>query len=223
MKTFPFFRKILLFVCFVCLPAGASAKEGFVVSPSVLAAEPKTILIFGDSLTAGLGLDDPSTQAYPALLQKKIDGAGLPYRVINGGLSGETTAAGLRRIDWMLRERVDVFVLALGGNDGLRGILPPVTRENLIGILAKVRVKYAEAKLVVAGMQMPPNLGPEYLAAYRAVFPDAAKATGATLIPFLLEGVGGVPELNQHDGIHPTANGHEKVAETVWRTLRPLL
>jgi acyl-CoA thioesterase-1 len=210
MKTFPFFRKILLFVCFVG-------------NLSAFAAEPKTILIFGDSLTAGLGLDDPSTQAYPALLQKKIDAAGLPYRVINGGLSGETTAAGLRRIDWMLRERVDVFVLALGGNDGLRGILPPVTRDNLAGILEKVRAKYPDAKLVVAGMQMPPNLGPDYLAAYRAVFPEIAKATGATLISFLLEGVGGVPELNQPDGIHPTAKGHEQVAETVWRVLRPLL
>jgi acyl-CoA thioesterase-1 len=192
-------------------------------SPLLPAAEPKTILIFGDSLTAGLGLDDPATQAYPALLQKKIAAAGLPYRVVNGGLSGETTAAGLRRIDWMLRERVDVFVLALGGNDGLRGILPPVTRANLAGILEKVRSKYPEAKLVVAGMQMPPNLGPDYLVAYRAIFPDVAKATGATLIPFLLEGVGGVPELNQHDGIHPTAKGHAQVAETVWRVLRTLL
>ena len=213
MKTFPFFRKILLFGYFVC----------FVVTPSVLAVAPKTILIFGDSLTAGLGLEDPPTQAFPALLQKKIDAAGLLYRVVNGGLSGETTAAGLRRIEWMLRERVDVFVLALGGNDGLRGILPPVTRENLAGILAKVRAKYPEAKFVVAGMQMPPNLGPDYLAAYRAVFPDVAKDAGATLIPFLLEGVGGMPELNQNDGIHPTAKGHALVAETVWRVLRPLL
>jgi acyl-CoA thioesterase-1 len=213
MKSFRRSFRPLLFVYFVC----------FVVNLSALAAETKTILIFGDSLTVGLGLDDPSTQAYPALLQKKIDAAGLPYRVINGGLSGETTAAGLRRIDWMLRERVDVFVLALGGNDGLRGILPPVTRDNLTAILAKVRVKYPEAKLVVAGMQMPPNLGPEYLTAYRAVFPEVAKATGATLIPFLLEGVGGVPELNQRDGIHPTAKGHEQVAETVWRALRTLL
>jgi acyl-CoA thioesterase-1 len=208
-----FFVSVLSFMSPVSSPS----------SPLLAAAAPKTILIFGDSLTAGLGLDDPSTQAYPALLQKKIDAAGLPYRVVNGGLSGETTAAGLRRIDWMLRERVDVFVLALGGNDGLRGILPPVTRDNLAGILAKVRAKYPEAKLVVAGMQMPPNLGPDYLAAYRAVFPEVAKATGATLIPFLLEGVGGVPELNQRDGIHPTAAGHALVAETVWRVVRPLL
>jgi acyl-CoA thioesterase-1 len=213
MNTFRRSFRIFLFVGFV----------GFVGNLSAFAAEPKTILIFGDSLTAGLGMDDPSTQAYPALLQKKIDAAGLPYRVINGGLSGETTAAGLRRIDWMLRERVDVFVLALGGNDGLRGILSPVTRANLAAILEKVHFKYPDAKLVVAGMQMPPNLGPDYLAAYRAIFPEVAKATGATLIPFLLEGVGGVPELNQPDGIHPTAKGHEQVADTVWRALRPLL
>ena len=213
MKTFHRSLDVFLFVCFVC----------FVGNPSALAAEPKTILIFGDSLTAGLGLEDPSTQAYPALLQQKIDAAGLPYRVVNGGLSGETTAAGLRRIDWLLRERVAVFVLALGGNDGLRGILPPVTRANLAGILEKVRAKYPEAKLVVAGMQMPPNLGPDYTVAYRAVFPDVAKAAGATLIPFLLEGVGGVPELNQGDRIHPTAAGHALVANTVWQVVRPLL
>ena len=219
MKTFPIFRKILLFVSALSFMSPVSSPS----SPLLPAAAPKTILIFGDSLTAGLGLDDPSTQAYPALLQKKLAAAGLHYRVVNGGLSGETTAAGLRRIDWMLRERVDVFVLALGGNDGLRGILPSVTRANLAGILAKVRTKYPAAKLVVAGMQMPPNLGSDYLAAYRAVFPDVARATGATLIPFLLEGVGGVPELNQPDGIHPTAKGHAQVAETVWSVLRTLL
>ena len=219
MKIFRRSFRALLFVSALSFMSPASSPS----SPFLPAAEPKTILIFGDSLTAGLGLDDPATQAYPALLQKKIAVAGLPYRVVNGGLSGETTAAGLRRIDWMLRERVDVFVLALGGNDGLRGILPNVTRANLAGILEKVRSKYPEAKLVVAGMQMPPNLGPDYLVDYRAIFPDVAKATGATLIPFLLEGVGGVPELNQHDGIHPTAKGHAQVAETVWRVLRTLL
>ena len=219
MKNFRRSLRLLLFVSALSFMSPVSSLS----SPLLPAAAPKTILIFGDSLTAGLGLDDPSTQAYPALLQKKIAAAGLPDRVVNGGLSGETTAAGLRRIDWMLRERIDVFVLALGGNDGLRGIPPPVTRANLAGILEKVRAKYPGAKLVVAGMQMPPNLGPDYLAAYRAVFPDVAKATGATLIPFLLEGVGGVPELNQHDGIHPTAKGHEQVAETVWSVLRTLL
>ena len=219
MKNFCRSSRVLLFGSALSFMSPVSSPS----SPVLPAAEPKTILIFGDSLTAGLGLDDPATQAYPALLQKKIDAVGLPYHVVNGGLSGETTAAGLRRIDWMLRERVDVFMLALGGNDGLRGILPPITRANLVGILEKVRAKYPEAKLVVAGMQMPPNLGPDYLAAYRAVFPDVAKATGATLIPFLLEGVGGVPELNQHDGIHPTAKGHAQVAETVWQVLYPLL
>lgn len=184
---------------------------------------PKTILFFGDSLTAGYGLDDAATQAFPGLVQQKIAAAGLPYRVINAGLSGETTAGGLRRIDWVLRTPVDVFVLELGGNDGLRGLAPAVAAKNLQGILNKVRAKNPAVKLVVAGMQMPVNFGAPYAREFSALFPALAEANRATLIPFLLEGVGGVPELNLPDGVHPNVAGHRLVADTVWKTLAPLL
>ena len=186
-------------------------------------AEPKTILFFGDSLTAGYGLDDAATQAFPGLVQQKITAAGLPYRVVNAGLSGETTAGGLRRIDWVLRTPVDVFVLELGGNDGLRGLAPSVAAKNLQGILDKVRAKNPSSKLVVAGMQMPANLGAAYTREFSALFPSLAEANRATLIPFLLDGVGGVPELNQPDGVHPNVAGHRLVADVVWKTLAPLL
>lgn len=187
------------------------------------AAEPRTAVFFGDSLTAGLGLSDPSTQAYPALLQEKINATRLGWRVINAGLSGETSAAGLRRVDWLLRQPIDLFVLALGGNDGLRGISPDVTRQNLDQILERVRAKNPGAKLVVAGMQMPPSMGADFARAFQDIFPAVAEKHRATLVPFLLEGVGGSPRLNQPDQIHPTAEGHEVIAETLWKSLRPLL
>jgi acyl-CoA thioesterase I len=195
---------------------------GFAV---VRAAEPapKTILFFGDSLTAGYGLDDAATQAFPGLIQQKITDAGLAYRVINAGLSGETTAGGLRRIDWILRTRVDVFVLELGGNDGLRGLDPAVAAKNLQGIIDKLRAKNPSVKLVIAGMQMPVSMGADYTRRFAAIFPELAKANDATLIPFLLDGVGGVPSLNQADGFHPNAAGHRIVADVVWKTLKPLL
>jgi acyl-CoA thioesterase-1 len=183
----------------------------------------RTILFFGDSLTAGYGLENPGTESYPARIQQKLDAAGLEWRAINAGLSGETTAGGLRRVDWVLRQPVDIFVLALGGNDGLRGLDPEVTQQNLTAIVARVRAKYPNAKIVVAGMQMPPGMGQDYTERFRAIFPAVATATHATLLPFLLEGVAGRPDLNQADGIHPTAAGAEIVANTVWKTLRPLL
>ena len=186
-------------------------------------AEPRTIVFFGDSLTAGYGLDDPADEAYPALIQKKISAAGLAWRVVNAGLSGETTSGGLRRVDWILRQPVDVFVLALGGNDGLRGIEPAVSRANLQRIMDRVRAKNPATKIVLAGLQMPPNLGPDYTREFAAMYPALAAENHATLIPFLLEGVGGDAALNQRDGIHPTAEGHALVAETVWKILRPLL
>ncbi len=184
---------------------------------------PKTVLFFGDSLTAGYGLDDAIAEAFPGLIQRKITDAGLNYRVINAGLSGETTAGGIRRIDWILRTPVDVFVLELGGNDGLRGLPPAVAAKNLQGIIDKVRAKNPAVKLVIAGMQMPTSMGDGYTREFAAIFPALAEANQATLIPFLLDGVGGVPALNQPDGVHPTAAGHAIVAETVWKTLGPLL
>ncbi len=185
-------------------------------------AAPRTVLFFGDSLTAGYGLDDPD-HAFPGRIQKKIDAEKLPWRVINAGLSGETTAGGLRRLDWILRRPVDIFVLELGGNDGLRGLSPDVARANLQAIIDRVRAKNPATRIVIAGMEMPSSMGADYTAAFRKIYPELAAKNAAVLIPFLLEGVGGDPELNLPDGVHPTARGHEIVAETVWKILRPLL
>jgi acyl-CoA thioesterase-1 len=186
-----------------------------------VAAAPRAMVFFGDSLTAGYGLDP--AQAYPALIQAKLREASLDYDVINAGISGDTTSGGVARLDWILRRPVDVFVLALGGNDGLRGISVGETRKNLAAILARVHAKYPQAKLVVAGMQLPPNLGAAYVAEFRAIFPDVAREAGATLVPFLLEGVAAQPALNQADMMHPTAAGQQVVANNVWTVLRPLL
>jgi acyl-CoA thioesterase-1 len=180
------------------------------------------IVVLGDSITAGFGLEDPN-QAYPALLQQKIDAAGLPYTVANAGLSGDTTAGGLRRVDWALGEGGDVLIIALGGNDGLRGLSPRQTEENLLGIIKKARAKSPGIVVIIAGMQMPENMGREFVARFSAVFPRVAQEAGVTLMPFLLEGVGGVPELNQADMIHPTPEGQKKVAENVWKVLEKVL
>jgi acyl-CoA thioesterase I len=193
--------------------------------PSAVAgkAELRTIVFFGDSLTAGLGLRAPAEEAFPGVIQKKLNDAHLPWRVVNAGLSGETTSGGQRRVDWILRQPVDVLVLELGGNDSLRGIEPAVSRANLQGIIDRVRAKNPAVKILLAGMLMPPSLGPEYTSDFAAIYPDLAEKNHVTLVPFLLEGVGLNPELNQHDGIHPTAEGHRKVAETIWVYLLPLL
>lgn len=180
-----------------------------------------TVLVFGDSLAAGYGVEPG--EAWPAHLQKRITAAGLPATVVNAGVSGDTTAGGVRRIEWQLRRRVDVLVLELGGNDGLRGIAPENTRSNLVAIIGKVRTRWPDVRVVLAGMQMPTTMGPDYTARFAAVFPEVAKAEKAALIPHLLEGVGGVPELNQPDQIHPTAEGHRRVAENVWKVLEPVL
>ena len=190
---------------------------------SVRAAATRTVVFFGDSLTAGYGLEDPSTQAFPAIIQKKIDQAGLPWRVVNAGLSGETSAGGLRRVDWILRQPVDVFVLELGGNDGLRGIPPAATEANLQAIIDRVRAKYPAARIVLAGIVAPPNMGPDFTRAFAAIFPALAEKNHVPLIPFLLAGVVGKLGLDQADGIHPTAEGHVVVADTVWNVLRSLL
>lgn len=183
--------------------------------------EVRNILFFGTSLTAGYGLDPE--QAYPAIIQKKIDSLNLPYKVINGGLSGETSAAGKSRIDWMLKQPVGIFVLELGANDGLRGLAVPETSANLQAVIDKVKAKYPNVKLVMAGMQMPPNMGAKYTADFKAVFSNLAQKNNMAYVPFLLEGVGGVASLNQEDGIHPTAEGQKILAENVWVRLKPLL
>lgn len=181
----------------------------------------KTIVFLGDSLSAGYGIDP--TQAFPALIQKRLDEQKLPFTVVNAGVSGDTTAGGLRRIDWLLKRPVDILVLELGGNDGLRGIAPAATRTNLVGIIEKTRKRYPQAKIVLAGMQMPPNMGESFTRAFREIYPDLARQYSTALIPFLLEKVGGDPELNLPDMVHPTAKGHEIVAETVWKTLEPVV
>ena len=186
------------------------SQEVFASEPPPKGSELQTIVILGDSLAAGYGLD--LSEAFPALLQKKVDEAGLKFSVVNAGLSGDTSSGGLRRIDWLLKRRVDVLVLELGGNDGLRGIPVAVTKTNLQGIINRTKQKYPQARVVVAGMQMPPNMGAEYNAAFEKIFPDLAKANDAALVPFLLEGVGGKPELNMPDMIHPTAEGQKVVA-----------
>lgn len=178
-------------------------------------------MILGDSITAGYGLDPDD--AYPALLQKKIDAAGLPFTVVNAGVSGDTTAGGLRRLNWALGQGADVLVVALGGNDGLRGIPPAQTEKNLTAILSRAKEKSPRARLVLAAMRMPDNMGRDFTEAFASVFPKVAKDAGAALVPFLLEGVGGVDALNQPDRIHPTREGQQKVAENVWKVLQPVL
>ncbi|TDE14589.1 arylesterase [Dyadobacter psychrotolerans] len=188
----------------------------------VTAAQKKTIVFFGNSLTAGYGLDDPSL-AFSGLIQKKIDSLGLAYKVVNAGVSGETTSGGNSRIDWLLKQPLDIFVLELGGNDGLRGIPVSETKKNLQAILDKVKAKYPDAQLVLAGMQIPPNMGKQYANEFKAVYKELADKNNIKLIPFLLEGVGGESKLNQADGIHPTAEGHRILADNVWKIIEELL
>jgi acyl-CoA thioesterase-1 len=181
----------------------------------------KVVAVLGDSLAAGLGVEQG--QAFPELLQKKIDDDGLPCTVVNAGVSGDTSADGLARVDWLLRRKIDLLILELGGNDGLRGLPVSATKSNLQSILDRVQSKYPGVKVIVAGMEMPPNMGEQYDAAFHAIFPELAAKNHAALVPFLLAGVGGHRELNQEDRIHPTAAGHAIVAENVWRILKPIL
>lgn len=196
-------------------------KQKSTAKDSATVARRKTILFFGNSLTAGYGLS-PS-QAFPALIQKKIDSLGLPYQVINAGVSGETSSGGKTRIDWILREPVDIFVLELGANDGLRGTPLSETKKNLQDIIDTVKAKYPNIKLVFAGMEIPPNMGQAYTTEFRHIYTDLAAKNNMTLIPFLLQGVGGEPDLNLEDGIHPNEEGHRIVAENVWKELEKLL
>jgi acyl-CoA thioesterase-1 len=185
-------------------------------------AAPANILFFGDSLTAGYGLDTPDL-AFPGLIQKKINAEKLPYRTLNAGLSGDTSAGGLRRIDWVLREPIALFVLELGANDGLRGLSLTATEANLQAIIDRVRTRQPAAQIILVGMQLPPNLGGDYANNFRELFPRLAEKNRLNLIPYLLADVGGIASLNQADGIHPSAAGQAIVAETTWKTLRPLL
>jgi acyl-CoA thioesterase I len=184
-------------------------------------AAPKTVVFLGDSLTAGLGVQP--AEAFPALVAEKIRAAKLPFEVENAGLSGDTTAGGLRRIDWLLQRRIDLLVLELGANDGLRGLDLKSMKANLQSIIDKTKAKNPQVKIVLAGMQVPPNLGAEYVSGFQRVYDELARENNATLIPFLLEGVGGHRELNQQDLIHPSPAGHRIIADLVWRTLEPIL
>ncbi len=219
--------KLIFLLCAVLFFAACSDKK---TTASVASAtdkksdssSTKTVLFFGDSLTAGYGLDDPS-EAFPGVVQNKIDSAKLPYKVVNAGVSGETSAGGKGRISWILKQHIDVFVLELGANDGLRGIPVNETIENLQSIIDSVKTKYPKAKLLMLGMQVPPNMGSAYAYSFKAIFPELAAKNKMALVPFLLNGVGGIPSLNQKDGIHPTAGGAKIVGDNVWQVLQNVL
>ncbi len=200
--------------------AGSSQAANAIPAKKDGSPRPRVIFL-GDSLTAGYGLEPQ--QAYPALLQQKIDQAGLDFEVVNAGISGDTTAGGLRRIDWALRGGADVLVVALGGNDGLRGVAPTQTEANLRGIVTRAKEKNPAISIILTGMQMPANLGAEFVKAFSSLFPRIAQQMNAALVPFLLEGVGGVAALNQPDRIHPTVEGQRRIAENVWPVLERTL
>ena len=191
--------------------------------PQASKTSKKNILFFGNSLTAAYGLD-PS-EGFVGIIGRKLEAANLPYYTVNSGNSGETTAGGNSRIDWVLEQQsdIDIFILELGGNDGLRGIDPKDSYKNLKSIIDKVKAKDPNIKIVLAGMEAPPNMGPEFTAAFRGNYKRLAEEYQLPLIPFLLDGVGGIPELNLEDGIHPTIEGHKIVAENIWKILNPLL
>lgn len=230
-RLFPAYRALILLISFSILISckngdqqnKESEKEAStsVETKNSEISKTSTILFFGNSLTAGYGLD--TDEAFPALIQNRLDSLDYDYKVINAGLSGETTAGGLGRIDWILKQPVDIFVLELGANDGLRGVPLKETKANLQKIIDKVWEKNPETKIVLAGMQIPPNIGKEYTADFKEIFPELADENDIELIPFLLQDVAGNPELNQNDGIHPTAEGAKIVAENVWENLKPLL
>jgi len=197
----------------------AAAKDSVSRLPSPVSR--KTVLIVGTSLTAGLGLEQED--AYPALLQRKADSLGLHVDIVNAGLSGETSAGALRRIDWLLRGPADVVVIETGANDGLRGLNVDSTRANLQAILAKVKAARPAARILLAQMEAPPNLGAKYTAAFSAMYQDVAKEAQVSVMPFLLRGVAGVTALNQQDGMHPNERGEQIVADNVWESLEPVL
>ncbi len=228
MKRILKFRYFLVFLLLVA----CGGKSGQTTRNSSVATEQtdnsvdntdnsKVILFFGDSLTAGYGLD--TKEAFPAVIQQIVDSLNLNYTVVNAGLSGETTASGRNRLDWVLNQKADVFILELGANDGLRGIPLNETRLNLQDIVDSVREKNPDTVIILAGMQIPPNMGQEYTTEFRRLFPELADKNETLIIPFLLDKVAGIPELNQEDGIHPTVEGQKIVANNVWEVLEPVL
>jgi acyl-CoA thioesterase-1 len=202
-------------------PATAAQATPLEAQPAASADTRPAVVFLGTSLTAGLGV--PLEAAYPARIQERVDASGLAFRVVNAGVSGDTSAGGLRRIEWLLRQPVAVLVLELGANDMLRGQDVPAMRANLQQIIDRARARYPDVRIVIAGMQSAPNLGDAYAQAFADAFADLARANGAALIPFLLDGVASVADLNQPDGIHPTPEGHRRVADNVWRVLEPVL
>lgn len=220
LKTIPLWLWIVALGC-----SGTGRKEeadqGQTVTDTVRQEKKKVIVFFGNSLTAGYGVE--MSEAYPAVIQEKVDSSGLQYSVVNAGVSGETTASGNSRVDWVLENPVDIFVLELGGNDGLRGIPVAETYKNLQSIIEKVKTKSPDTRIVLAGMQVPPNMGKSYAAEFAGIYPDLARKNNIYLVPFLLERVGGERKLNLPDGIHPTPEGHRLVAENVWQIIRGIL
>jgi acyl-CoA thioesterase-1 len=218
-----------LSLCIVFLSCGGvDSKKNDVektLTPSIEEEEEKltqkTILFFGNSLTAGMGLE--VEEAFPALIQKRLDSLSIDYNVINAGLSGETTASGKNRLSWVLKQHVDIFVLELGANDGLRGIPLKETRKNLQEMIDAVRSHNPKVKILLTGMQIPPNMGQDYTAEFKLIFPQLAEKNDIALVPFLLQDVAGNPDLNQADGIHPTVEGQKILAENVWKVLKTVL
>ncbi len=214
----PMFR-IICFLLLVSMSLGCANERSQQVetnesTDTAPTSEKKLILFFGNSLTAGYGIDEED--AFPGLVAQRIDSLGLNYRVINAGLSGETTASGLSRLDWFLEEEPAIFFLELGGNDGLRGIAVEETKKNLKNMIQMVNSRYPNTCIILAGMQIPPNMGQAYTASFERIYPEISQEENVTLVPFLLEGVAGEKELNLPDGIHPTEAGHQLVFATIW-------
>ena len=198
-----------------------TTKEVSATENEVIKGSQKVILFYGNSLTAAYGLD--TKEGFPNRIQQRLDSLGLEYKVINSGLSGETTSGGLNRLDWVLNQPVDIFVLELGANDGLRGIPISESMNNLQAIIDMVKEKNPDTILILAGMQIPPNMGADYTSQFMAMYPALAESNEILLIPFLLEGVAGIPELNLEDGIHPTAEGQKIVTNNVWKVLESVI
>ena len=198
-----------------------TTKEVSATENEVIKGSQKVILFYGNSLTAAYGLD--TKEGFPNRIQQRLDSLGLDYKVINSGLSGETTSGGLNRLDWVLNQPVDIFVLELGANDGLRGIPISESMNNLQAMIDMVKEKNPDTILILAGMQIPPNMGADYTSQFMAMYPALAESNEILLIPFLLEGVAGIPELNLEDGIHPTAEGQKIVTNNVWKVLESVI